>query len=249
MKILITGGQTEVPIDAVRLIAGPFTGRTGLELAREAHQRGHHVTLALSRRHAQVAPKVQAALFPRWRIREYATVAELWDVLYEELSGAASERYDVVIHAAAVSDYLVQGVFRDPNGPSLCHPGVGKVSSDYPVLWIKLVPAPKLIDRLRSDCGFTGRIVMFKLESQVGEAELQARAEKARLRAGADLVVANTVEERLAWVLIGPVQDRYLRVPRADLPKRLFDILESIGARHAEESGPHSEGGSDENGP
>src|SRR6476646_6451465 len=44
MNLLVTAGNTLVPIDAVRCITNIFTGRTGASIARHAHERGHSVT-------------------------------------------------------------------------------------------------------------------------------------------------------------------------------------------------------------
>src|SRR5438552_19205091 len=48
MKILITAGNTQAPIDRVRCISNIFTGRTGATIALEARRRGHAVTLLTS---------------------------------------------------------------------------------------------------------------------------------------------------------------------------------------------------------
>ena len=41
MNLLITAGNTQTPIDRVRCITNIFTGRTGAQVALEAHRRGH----------------------------------------------------------------------------------------------------------------------------------------------------------------------------------------------------------------
>ena len=48
MKLLVTAGNTLVPIDSVRGITNVFTGRTGAGIALHAYRRGHHVTLLTS---------------------------------------------------------------------------------------------------------------------------------------------------------------------------------------------------------
>src|SRR5438034_5962598 len=45
MRILVTAGNTLVPIDRVRCITNIFTGRTGARIALHAQERGHDVTL------------------------------------------------------------------------------------------------------------------------------------------------------------------------------------------------------------
>ncbi len=45
LRILITAGPTQEPIDKVRFISNPSTGKMGYEMARAAVRRGHHVVL------------------------------------------------------------------------------------------------------------------------------------------------------------------------------------------------------------
>ena len=50
-----------------------------------------------------------------------------------------------------------------------------------PELWLRLVRAPKLIDRVRADWGFRGVLVKFKLEVGIAEDRLLEIAERSRL--------------------------------------------------------------------
>src|SRR5436189_200518 len=75
----------------------------------------------------------------------------------------------------------------DAGPPSLGDRSAGKVKSDQPELWLRLVKAPKLVDRVRADWGFRGVLVKFKLEVGVGEDELLRIAERSRVHSGADL--------------------------------------------------------------
>jgi phosphopantothenoylcysteine synthetase/decarboxylase len=106
MQILVTAGNTAVPIDRVRQITNIFTGRTGGAIARHAHARGHAVTLLTS--HPEAVPGPPPDDDPRWRLIRYRT--------FDELNGAMEaairmEAPDAVIHSAAVSDFLVAGVY------------------------------------------------------------------------------------------------------------------------------------------
>ena len=83
-----------------------------------------------------------------------------------------------MIHAAAVSDYRVAGIFAERDGKDV---SAGKVKSSHPELWLKLVPTPKLVDQVRSQWGFAGVLVKFKLEVGLSEDELRRVAEPARL--------------------------------------------------------------------
>src|SRR4051794_40704146 len=108
MNVLVTAGNTLVPIDRVRCLTNVFTGRTGAAVALEAHARGHTVSLLTSHPEA-VAPLAEGvALGERWCLRDYRTFDELHRLMAECVLGGG---LDAVIHSAAVSDYLAGGVY------------------------------------------------------------------------------------------------------------------------------------------
>ena len=243
MKILVTAGNTLVPIDRVRCLTNIFTGRTGTQIALSSHERGHEVTLLTS--HPEMIGKLlETTHLPaeRWRVRSYSTFRDLQELLPHLLTSC---RFDALIHSAAVSDYQATGVFA-PAAHSRFHPedgrwdsltaepvalqdrGADKVKSDEPELWLRLVRTPKLIDQVRTDWGFQGIVVKFKLEVGVGDARLLEIAERSRRQSNADLMVANTLEGMKAWAFLGPVGGRYERVTRLKLAPRLVEVLEDF---------------------
>lgn len=216
MNILVTAGNTQAPIDRVRCITNVFSGRTGASIAAEA-ARGHAVTLCTS--HPDTAAGLDLT------VRPYRTFADLDGLMTELIPGG---RFDAVIHAAAVGDYHVVGTFAKL-GTELHDVSAGKVKSDHPELWLKLVRAPKLVDRIRGDWGFGGVLVKFKLEVGVTDEELLAVAERSRVQSGADLMSANTLDGMHDWALVGAGAD-YRKVHRADLPACLLDAVERLAA-------------------
>ena len=247
MNILVTAGNTQVPIDRVRCITNIFTGRTGARIALHAHGRGHDVTLLTS--HPDVVDHLRGAAPPlpeRWRVQPYRT----FDDLHRLLAAAVRGGFDVVVHSAAVSDYRPAGIYRPADctrfraedaswestggaPPALIDQAAGKVKSDAPELWLRLVRAPKLIDCVRRDWGFTGILVKFKLEVEVSEERLLEIAEQSRRHSEADLMVANTLEGAAAWAYLGPSGGGYDRVSRRDLDARLLDMVERLHQERA----------------
>ncbi|MCS7046444.1 MAG: bifunctional phosphopantothenoylcysteine decarboxylase/phosphopantothenate synthase [Gemmataceae bacterium] len=239
MNILVTAGNTLAMIDRVRCLTNVFSGRTGAALAHAAAERGHRVTLLTS------APETSAVDAPSpWRrlgqTVSYRTFDELASCLGEQLT---TQRHDAVIHAAAVADYLPAGVYApapgtifDPKGlvwhaagdgtARLVDCAAAKVKSSEPELWLRLTRAPKLVDRIRSDWGFRGLLVKFKLEVGLDERQLLTRAEHSRRVSRADWMVANTLETVEQWAWVGPFADGYHKVARRDLPNALLDALE-----------------------
>ena len=112
MKVLVTAGNTQTPIDQVRCITNIFSGRTGTRIALEAFQRGHDVCLLTS--HPEVVHELSEGLppwGPRWRIRPYRTFDDLKELMENEIVNGS---FDAVIHVAAVSDYAIAGTYGLP---------------------------------------------------------------------------------------------------------------------------------------
>jgi phosphopantothenate-cysteine ligase/phosphopantothenoylcysteine decarboxylase/phosphopantothenate--cysteine ligase len=241
MKILVTAGGTIAPIDRVRSITNAFTGRTGARLALAAFERNHQVTLLTS--HSDTAASVAGGTLPsdsRWELKSYRTIDDLLQLMRDQLQSGSC---DAVIHSAAVSDYRSGGIYAPapgvsfrPDGDGLNSPGpvrfidraAGKVKSDEPELWLRLVKAPKLIDLIRGEWKFAGLVVKFKLEVGVSGEELLRIAERSRIHSHADLMVANTLDQVGECAYLGPLDGRYERIARSELPSRLIDALERL---------------------
>jgi phosphopantothenate---cysteine ligase (CTP) len=247
MNILVTAGNTIVPIDRVRVITNVFTGRTGTTIALHARARGHAVTLLTSHPELVDAQAEPGKMLPGGLSTErFRTFDELEMLLKDAVT---SNLFDAAIHCAAVSDHRVEGVYAPAPGtrfdletrawdaiagrPNLVPRSAGKVKSDDKELWLRLVPTPKLIDRFRSEWGFRGVLVKFKLEVGLTENQLRESAESSRLQSDANLMVANVLEGVSDWAIVGPIAGRYERVSRRQLPERLLAAVEKIGEGHA----------------
>ncbi|VTR92178.1 Phosphopantothenoylcysteine synthase/decarboxylase OS=Lentisphaera araneosa HTCC2155 GN=LNTAR_19847 PE=4 SV=1: DFP [Gemmata massiliana] len=225
MNILVTAGNTQTPVDRVRCITNIFSGRTGAQVASSAFERGHTVTLLTS--HPEVLDEITSTrerVAPQWGVRAYRTFDDLDALMRAEITTGG---YDAIVHAAAVSDYHVAGVFTHRDG-QFEDATAGKVKSSYPELWLKLTPAPKLVDKVRAEWGFTGKLVKFKLEVGVSAAELEEIAERSRVHSRADLMVANTLEGMRDWALIGAGPGGYRHIARAELAARLLTAVEAL---------------------
>jgi phosphopantothenate---cysteine ligase (CTP) len=227
MNILVTAGNTQAPLDRVRCITNIFTGQTGGRIAAAAYNRGHAVTLLTSHPEVMAEIPLGRTLDPRqWRLVTYRTFDELEDLMSAEIG---SGRYGAVIHSAAVSDFLVAGIFSSIDG-TLLDVQAGKIKSTHGELWIKMTAAPKLVDRIRADWKFDGILVKFKLEVGISETELLAIAEKSRVHSHADLMVANTLEGKEIWALLGAGENGYTRVTRAEMTEMIVHRVESLVA-------------------
>ena len=239
MNIFITAGNTQTPVDQVRCITNVFTGKTGSRIAAAAFDRGHRVIFATSHPEAlDEIPTRRVRIEPNFTIERYRTFEELETIMAKEIG---TGHYQAVIHAAAVNDYHVAGVYElsqntafDPDLLSMVGKplparfiptGGGKIKGNHRELWMRLVPAPKLVDKIRNEWKFDGTLVKFKLEVGVGEDELLKIGEASRTHSGADWLVANTLDGMNDWAyLIGngkPAQ----KVERSQLANQLLDVI------------------------
>jgi phosphopantothenate---cysteine ligase (CTP) len=234
MRFLVSAGNTQTPIDRVRCLTNIFSGRTGGRIAAAAHARGHAVCLLTSHPEAVAFPAPSAT----WKLATYQTFEDLENFLQQEIQSGG---YEVIVHAAAVSDFARAGVYApapatqfDPESatwsasvgpPRLLDVAAGKVKSKHGELWLRLTPTPKLIDRMRTPWGFRGVLVKFKLEVDIGDNQLLDVAERSRLDSNANWMVANTLESMNDWAYVGPVNGAYEKVPRVLLADRLLDLL------------------------
>jgi phosphopantothenoylcysteine decarboxylase/phosphopantothenate--cysteine ligase len=91
-KILVTAGPTIEPIDPVRFISNPSSGKMGFAIARAAEHRGAEVTLISGPTHLIDPMNVNTI-----RVR---SAKEMADSVFQQMKNA-----DVIIKSAAVSDY------------------------------------------------------------------------------------------------------------------------------------------------
>jgi len=93
--VLVTAGGTREPIDAVRYIGNSSSGRMGIELAKAARDAGAQVSL--------IAANIDLPLPKGIEVTRVGTV--------DELELAMDRDCDVIIMAAAVSDFRVQNPY------------------------------------------------------------------------------------------------------------------------------------------
>jgi phosphopantothenate-cysteine ligase/phosphopantothenoylcysteine decarboxylase/phosphopantothenate--cysteine ligase len=225
MKILVTAGNTQTPIDQVRCITNIFSGKTGAQIARTAFDRGHDVTLFTS--HPEALDGImsrRSSTASSWSVRTYRTFEDLESLMNEAIPEGG---FNAIIHAAAVSDYSVAGVFAKEADGQFADVAAGKVKGSHPELWLRLVRTPKLVDRVRRGWQYSGILVKFKLEVGVSDEELLNVAETSRVYSGADLMIANTLEGMHEWAFVGAKD--YLRIRRAELATELMTRIETFG--------------------
>jgi len=181
-RVLITAGGTREPIDTVRFIGNLSSGRTASRLADELTAAGHRVTWLGAEDAA--GPRLSC------QMKRFSSYADLASALQTLLAGSD---FDVVIHAAAVSDFSVAGVLHADGSP--LDNRSGKLSSGADLL-LRLQPNPKLLDRIR---GWSKnpdvRLIGFKLTDGADLQQRLAAVKKQFDESGANAVVHNDLAE------------------------------------------------------
>jgi len=218
MKVLITAGSTQTPIDKVRAITNIFRGQTGTNIAEHFFNQGSYVTLLTS--NPDIVPWLLCRSIYRFKLVVFHTFDQLAEIMEEKITKG---NYDAIIHSAAISDYKSEKVFvLDEHGGLVAIDASKKVSSKQKELYLKLVPTIKLVDQIRQPWGFAGKLVKFKLEVGISDAELLAIAKKSRVDSAADLMVANCLEWADKYAYIIDQNDQVKKVIRQELPIGLY---------------------------
>lgn len=244
LRILITAGGTRVPLDDVRdlrwqaaafdtqLDANPAhtipehpsfrnrpesqlatqihlgnssTGRTGVQLAEALFDRGHQITLLAS----SSSPKAERSI----TTLRFDTFDDLQTALKQQLQ---SQEFDLILHAAAVSDWL-------PEQTQL-----GKVDSRADRWTIHFKPAPKLISQLKAwSKNSDVRIIGFKLTSRASRRTQDEKILQVFAHPGVEAVIANELTEWPRWSF--STKDKRLEVSsREQMPEVIDEWIRNL---------------------
>ncbi len=211
VRMVVTAGPTQEPIDPVRFIGNRSTGKMGVAVAAEAASRGADVRLVLGP--DTVAP-------PAGVIAVHVDTAE---EMQRAVLAAADEAH-VVVMAAAVADFRPKAVAE------------GKLKKEAGIPDLHLEPTPDIIGELGERKG-TRILVGFAAETS----DLAAAGEKKLRAKHLDLVVVNEVgregtgfgsDTNVAMILSaeGPVEP--LRTwTKAELATAICDRVAGLLAR------------------
>jgi phosphopantothenoylcysteine decarboxylase/phosphopantothenate--cysteine ligase len=169
LKILITAGGTKVPIDSVRSITNTSTGRTGAQLADYFTKKNYEVDLLLSR----------DGFSPVYcgNITRFTTYDDLARLMEEKIK---RNKYDLIVHAAAVSDFKV------------ARPAKGKLASGEKQTLV-LEPTEKLLHKIKV-WSKKSKVIGFKLTDTADQKARKVAVSKIFAQ-GAELVVHNDLSE------------------------------------------------------
>lgn len=172
-RVLITAGPTIEPIDAVRFISNPSSGKTGFALAEAARDRGAHVTLVTGPVALEDPEGVETL-----RVKTACEMFEAVDAKFDES--------DIAVFTAAVSDFRP----AEPASRKL-----KKGTDDESLKTIALVENPDILATMASRKRAGQVVVGFAAETDDVEANARKKLESKK----ADYIVANYVGDGKAF--------------------------------------------------
>lgn len=167
-KVLITAGPTIEYIDPVRVITNQSTGKTGVLLASEFISAGSKVTMIYGPG-TEMPPKGA-------KVVHVKTSSQMSEAVKKEMR----QKWDIVILAAAVSDYT-------PEKPSKT-----KLDSDLSRISLKMKKVPKMINGIKK-IQKNVFLVGFKAETGISKEQLIKKAREKIVQSDCDLVIANDI--------------------------------------------------------
>ena len=175
-KILISTGSTVEHLDPIRVISNTSSGKMGYFLLKKAIDLGLDITLVKGSTMIDLEYTKLKDQF-NFKLIEARTSQQMLDSVIGELS---SKPYDIIVLAAAVSDFRPEFSSSD------------KITTDCDSFVIRLVPTGKIVNKVK----YIQRkvfLVAFKAEYHVSDRILLERSYRKLLDSDADMVVANDV--------------------------------------------------------
>lgn len=194
MKVLINSGGTKIKIDRVRSITNMSKGTFGSQIANTFLSIQNNVQVHFLAAKDSKMPKLESDPYPirvgnmsyskcfssySFSIFPYVTFNDYEKTLFDLLT---YNSYDIIILAAAVSDYGVENYVD------------GKIRSSSDEMIIKLKPLPKLISKVR-EYAPNSFIVGFKLLVDSTEEELKQACINSMNKNKLDMIVGNDLRD------------------------------------------------------
>ncbi len=168
-KVLITCGPTWIPIDDTRIISNKSSGQLGQIIADDLAKIHCKVTLL-------EGPVLNGIQHKKLKVLKF----HYYDDFLKTLKQQLKKRYDIIIHAAAISDYRLR------------RPFTSKISSKLKKFKLELVPTKKIINDIKH-LSPKSLLVGFKLKSTMTKPLAIAKSKVLFEKAKCDLVIANSV--------------------------------------------------------
>jgi phosphopantothenoylcysteine decarboxylase/phosphopantothenate--cysteine ligase len=214
-NILVTSGGTMEYIDPVRVITNLSSGKMGNAIIKESLELGAHVTHVVG--NSSVMCTSKSSYLETIKV---GTSDEMYTTVISEIR---SKKYDLVIFAAAVTDFKLLQIHKKKIPSQVSHP-----------INLELVPTKKIIDEIKLiDKNIF--LVGFKAYSDVSNTFLINKAKKKLKECNADIIIANDVgrtrtkigsDYNEVFIVMQKESVIHLKVQSKDsIAKKLFEII------------------------
>lgn len=205
MKVLVTAGPTQEPIDPVRYITNHSSGKMGYAVARACMLRGADVTLVSGK--TFLNPPISTAVVPVITSKD----------MYEAVT-SLSQDMDIIIKAAAVADYRPAKISNE------------KIKKSDAGLSIPLEPTDDILQYLGTHKKAGQFLCGFSMETE----NMLENSKKKLLKKNLDMIVANNLKIQGAGfetntnivTIITP--DNIIELPIMEKDEVAFRILDNI---------------------
>ena len=205
MKVLVTAGPTQEPIDPVRYITNHSSGKMGYAVARACMLRGADVTLVSGK--TFLNPPISTAVVPVITSKD----------MYEAVT-SLSQDMDIIIKAAAVADYRPAKISNE------------KIKKSDAGLSIPLEPTDDILQYLGAHKKAGQFLCGFSMETE----NMLENSKKKLLKKNLDMIVANNLKIQGAGfetntnivTIITP--DNIIELPIMEKDEVAFHILDNI---------------------
>lgn len=209
LRIVVTAGPTQQPIDIVRFITNNSTGKMGYTIAQVAAEKGHKVSLISGPTNIEKPPGVDMI-----RIR---TAGQMYETVKRNFYTC-----DALIMAAAVCDFR-------PKNPL----NKRKYEKNEEIPRLELEKTPDILERLKI-VKENQIMVGFALEVT----DLEKRAEEKLVKKKLDLIVGNKItpskspfgEKNLEAVMIDKEDNKqkFDNISKSDIANEIVERLQGI---------------------
>jgi phosphopantothenoylcysteine decarboxylase/phosphopantothenate--cysteine ligase len=225
LRIVVSAGGTQEPIDPVRFIGNRSSGKMGMALAEVAARRGALVTVVAAN---LTVPSTGAAL------QHLTMLAAPTALQMQQAVSQAAREADVVVMAAAVADFRPAHVATAKIKKS--HDGAHDESAPT----IELVRNPDILAGLVRERGAAGAPLIVGFAAETGDADGSVidHARTKLARKGCDLLVANEVGVGVTFGqdvstahLLRPDSDKVLTVgpaPKEEIAEAIWDAVAAL---------------------
>jgi phosphopantothenoylcysteine decarboxylase/phosphopantothenate--cysteine ligase len=201
-SVLIIGGPTREPLDDVRVLTNRSSGKTAVELTKNAFYRGADVELWYSSGIEPLPVYIKTLHF-----------GSINDII-SLLKNSYVKAFDIIILCAALSDYLPEKVN-------------GKISSEKEKIEIQLSRAPKIISKLKN-LAPRSKIVGFKLEYE--KEKIKKKSVELLKKNNLDFVVGNTIQaiendKNEIWIVDKNNQIFHKKGSKPEISDFIFNII------------------------